>query len=497
MRYALFELQQILDNPKFEGFAFSRNDSLLGAYSLTSDFVPDRRIGRTWSVPRLAPIWKPATVVGRVRSYNDYPCINLAVPAFSRRAVDALRDFLEPNGELLPLISSVGEYYAYNVTTVADILDQEKSKFIFTSGGDRSIINIFDVERYECLVAKMIGLSIFRLVETGSQFYVTQAFVDRAKSQGLQGFHFVKLWPLPPGVRWKDIYKKGLKENAEITTKRGKENVKGNSVVLRLRADDGATPSQAEMAEIERLMDELDALLISQATNAPEAGSLEGHEWVGIDCRLYFSCPDPDKLVSKLWPWLKSLHWAGEVMLMKRQGEYHDASAREEYVDLSGGSPRYQSPVIAERPLTDEERAEVASCAAEGCRLVKIDSNAKPDEAQTAIHAWLEEFRQKRRRWSKEKIQDAALALGSLWGRTVCDALGWQWVAAKLISRDTEGHAVVPPERQCVVFPLENFFAILEGTKQHVNTRDSLELFESLKSGEACTGNPKDYRIVD
>ena len=40
-------------------------------------------------------------MVGHVRRFNDYPCINMSRPAFSQRAVDLLRDVLEPNGEPL------------------------------------------------------------------------------------------------------------------------------------------------------------------------------------------------------------------------------------------------------------------------------------------------------------------------------------------------------------------------------------------------------------
>ena len=278
--------------------------------------------------------------------------------------------------------------------------------------------------------------------------------------------NFIKVWPLPPGASWKKLNEQKVRR-MERKTNRGKL-VKGNSVVLRLcAADDAAKPSQAEIAEVERLMDELDATLVNVDVDVHEAGSLEGHEWVGADCRLFFSCPDADALVDKLWPWLKSLRWPGQVMLMKRYGEMHDASAREEYVDLSGRTPRYQSPVISERPLTDEERDEVASFCAEARRILKIDSGADPDRIQSVIHAWMEDFGQKRRRLPKERLEDTALALGSAWGQAVCDKLGWQWAAARLISRDTAGYAIVPLQRQCVIFPTENFFGALGWFQAH------------------------------
>jgi hypothetical protein len=127
---ALYNLDPITDDPEFAGFRFVREESLRGQGRLTWDFDPDdvQTKGRAWTVTRMAPTWKPQPVLGRVQPHNDYPCVNLTVPAFNRRAVDALRDFLEPNGELLPLVSSVGEYYAYNITTVVDCLDHERSE---------------------------------------------------------------------------------------------------------------------------------------------------------------------------------------------------------------------------------------------------------------------------------------------------------------------------------------------------------------------------------
>jgi hypothetical protein len=120
--------------------------------------------------------------------------VNLQIPAFSRRAVEALRDFLEPNGELLPLVSSIGEYYAYNITTVVDALDHERSDILWYDGNHDIALRI---RRYECRAEKLTGLSIFRLVEKPAYTFVHQVFVDRVRQHGLQGFDFTRLWPHP------------------------------------------------------------------------------------------------------------------------------------------------------------------------------------------------------------------------------------------------------------------------------------------------------------
>ena len=43
---------------------------------------------------RLQSVWKPVKVTGPVNAFNDYPCLELATPVFSRRAVDALEEML-------------------------------------------------------------------------------------------------------------------------------------------------------------------------------------------------------------------------------------------------------------------------------------------------------------------------------------------------------------------------------------------------------------------
>jgi hypothetical protein len=190
---ALYKLRTITDDPEFEGFGFVRGESLRGNRRLAFDFDPDdiQTKGRAWTIIPLAPIWTPQPVEGRVKPHNDFPCVNLTIPAFSRRAVEALRDFLEPNGELLPLVSPLGEYYAYNITTVADVLDHERSEIEWFNERHVSALHI---SRYECIPEKLAGLSIFRLVEMCSSTFVHQVFVDRVKRHGLQGFDFTRLW---------------------------------------------------------------------------------------------------------------------------------------------------------------------------------------------------------------------------------------------------------------------------------------------------------------
>jgi hypothetical protein len=256
----------------------------------------------------------------------------LSVPAFSRRAVDALRDLLEPNGELLPLLSHVGEYYAYNVTTVVDVLDRDASEIEWL---DKSHLLAFHIKNYVCMDSRMNGLSIFRIVEKTGETYVSQPFVDRVCEKGLQGFHFAKLWPLPDGESWRDLDRRKRREEMKVRTKKGARPVTGNAVVIAL-ASAKSKPGKAEKEQLTKVMDELDKELYDPTAGGDGAyfGSLEGDDYFNKEYRLFVSCPDADALVNRLRPWLKSLSWPRPVRVVKRFGEYVDPDCREVPVEL-------------------------------------------------------------------------------------------------------------------------------------------------------------------
>lgn len=190
---AIYILNPDLSDTNYEGFGFDDTPSLRGKGRLTFDFDPDnvQTAGRNWTVTPLTPTWSPQMVFGQVHPDNDYPCVNLTIPAFSERAVNALRDLLEPNGEILPLASPKGEYYAYNVTTVADVLNPDRSDIVWFDNNRDIAIRI---RRYECIPDKLANLSIFRLVELPSSTFVHQAFVDRVNQHGLKGFAFTRVY---------------------------------------------------------------------------------------------------------------------------------------------------------------------------------------------------------------------------------------------------------------------------------------------------------------
>ncbi|MEN6448887.1 MAG: hypothetical protein ABFC96_00210 [Thermoguttaceae bacterium] len=452
------------DVPKYEAFAFKEDKSFLGNDWLWEDFRPLNYGTRDLATTRLAAVWKPLEVIGRVRKCNDYPCSG-SPPIFSQRAVDALRDLLEPNGELLPLVSKLGNYYAYNITTLVDALDRNRSQIEWLK--DQVIAGT--IERYEFIPERLEGLSVFRIIESWTDVYITEAFAARVRECHLDGFNMIPVWPLPQEVSWEDLRRESWRKQE------GKESpkalpIKGNTVLLRLPlAGKGDEPSAAEKTQVDRLMDELDALLADPDATTPSAGSLEGSEYVAGECRLFLSCPDADALVVRLWPWLKALRWNGNVWVMKRWGEYVDVSAPEEYVDLSAASPpqstipRRKAKKLAElgvrdRPLTNSEAQEVESFTAKGLELVGLEPDAEPDHIVERIQTWLEDHRAGTNR-SPMNDGDTALALGCAWGLAVCRKLDWQWVA--IDRRKREIYGVVSPKREYAVYPMQNMHAIL------------------------------------
>ena len=191
LRNNVYRLESIMDDPRFEGFS--------GKIFLTGG-LPKNRVSNDWQKIRMAPTWSPVEVTGRVRKFNDYPCVGL-MPAFSERAVNALSDFLEPNGELLPLATPLGSYFAYNLTTIVKALDVRRSQIKWID----KPITAFEVERYEINATRIDGHSIFHIPETAAEVYVTEVFVRRRRTRSCR-VRFPKSLAVPP---WRAVVESG------------------------------------------------------------------------------------------------------------------------------------------------------------------------------------------------------------------------------------------------------------------------------------------------
>ncbi|MEZ6091673.1 MAG: hypothetical protein R3C05_27400 [Pirellulaceae bacterium] len=201
----VYELTYFADDPRFSGFEFPEDaPSLIGRESIARDFEPELNGKLDWMPVSLAKIWVPQKVVGGAEPYNDYPRVGM-LPAFSRRAVDALRVELEANGEILPVQSKVGEYYVYNVLTKSFALDKDKSNITF-GPPNSSKETAFMVDRFEFDVAKLAEHAIFRIREYPVVVLVTEEFKRKADQAQLNGLNFVPVFPIPEdriGMTWK------------------------------------------------------------------------------------------------------------------------------------------------------------------------------------------------------------------------------------------------------------------------------------------------------
>jgi len=210
----VFKLDMV-DNGRLknDGLVFVDEKSLMGLSHATMDFTQSS-FSRDWQARRLAHLWPgPREVSGIATRGNDFVWLGADTPGFSQRAVDGLQDLLEPNGELLPLKTppGVGTYWAYNVTTVADVLDEQRSIMFLNRN---STWDAQSISRYEFDAGIVPELSIFRIPNARFDIYATNRFIDRVRELGLKGLRARKVWPLPPEVNWREFAKQESKKGS-------------------------------------------------------------------------------------------------------------------------------------------------------------------------------------------------------------------------------------------------------------------------------------------
>lgn len=198
---AVYELLPMLDVPGYETFDMPNTSPVGSGDSIMADFDPRDVSTRNWQAPRLTSVWQRREVIDQLPGQvNDYPTIGLCIPLFSQRAVDALRDLLEPNGEILPVECKTGQYYAYNVTTVADVLNREMSDIDWGSWYRLKKLEPVipdEIRYYDFYPERVAPLAIFRTPESMVTYYVTERFAERVREHDLKGFNLRKVWPLP------------------------------------------------------------------------------------------------------------------------------------------------------------------------------------------------------------------------------------------------------------------------------------------------------------
>jgi hypothetical protein len=320
----LFKLVKVTNNPKYEGFELVYQPSIFGRWNNTEDLTPG--FEQTEENPheiqtRLKKRLRTIEVSGKISEFNDYPCIDSIFPAFSERACEALIEFLEPNGELLPLrYESENGYYFFNLLTFSDALDVANSKCVFDVSPESHRAKF--IELYNFDASKLEGLSIFRIYQHPQDVIVTDEFVQKVKEADLKGFDFIKIWPFATSL---DQEKENRKQHVKAVAT---ANLKAQSLILILPIQ-GGKPRRDEKVHIQQREEELETILKSDAVDEPYHGNYEGNEVVQRAYRMYFSCPNADLLARKLDHWMKTFNWPVEVQLLRRYGDLYNPGAKE------------------------------------------------------------------------------------------------------------------------------------------------------------------------
>ena len=319
---AVFDLRCNMTDPRLSAcFTIAPEaQSVLGHEQAYDDLRVIDGMSLDWQTQPLAEHWKPMPVVGRVNPLNDYPCLELIEPVFSRRAVDALGDMLSSNGDLLRLDTKIGEYYLFIVQTKIDALDVAKSR-LSRSREDQVAARIISFSFH---FDKLDNATIFRIPEQPNYTFVTDRFKERVEQAGLNGFEFAKVWPLPEGSDW-------FKEHREWQKQQKAAKLAGEAVVLRFTLlGDTPTPSERQQATI--IEAALAAQLKVSSLEDPYRGSIEVTEFADGEFRVFCTCPKAEPLAVFLMPWLEHVDWSGEVSMTKRFGNLYDKKAKEKQV---------------------------------------------------------------------------------------------------------------------------------------------------------------------
>ncbi len=159
------------------------------AESLYADRIRDfkqqfrgRPVPRPWTYPLLERCPDEERL-----PLGDMPNCQPGVYLFSERAAEALRSLLEPHGELLPMDWAEGRLVAFNVLTVLDAIDPERSHIDYYKDHKWSKVNRA-AWRYN-----VIGdAAVFKVPQLYDAF-VMPRFVAAVAEHQLLGMRFLRL----------------------------------------------------------------------------------------------------------------------------------------------------------------------------------------------------------------------------------------------------------------------------------------------------------------
>lgn len=316
---SVYKLEPFVYDPRFEGFVFGPGaKSVLGFERAVKDFLVDDGELVSWQPRKLQAVWQPLPVAGAVAPFNDYPCLEITSPVFSQRAVNALGSMLEENGELLPLKSDVGEFFAFVCLTKLDALDVERSR-MRRLGPDRVSGRVY---YYAFSDSQLFGASIFRIPEQPNIYFVTDKFKDRVEQAGLNGLHFIKVWPLPEGSDW------DAEETARRRSRSKRANLLGQGLILRFRLKE-EKPSVRERKLAVAIKSSLTELLKVETLEDKYWGTIDDSDYEDSEFRIRCTCPDADQLADHIADWLQAVQWDNDVATVKRYGNLYDSRVKQ------------------------------------------------------------------------------------------------------------------------------------------------------------------------
>lgn len=128
---------------------------------------------------------------GRQLASADMPWLGKHAPVLKKKASSALGPVVATNGELLPLACDEVELAVYNVTTVVDALDLERSALVkFPSSG-----RVMKVESHVFRPDRVKNVRAFKVPELlRGPVFVTDDVVSAAQGAPLIGVGFRLVW---------------------------------------------------------------------------------------------------------------------------------------------------------------------------------------------------------------------------------------------------------------------------------------------------------------
>jgi hypothetical protein len=138
--------------------------------------------------------WEPLVITAADESDDDAELADFAllgtIPMVSARAAEVLHEVTASTCELLPLVFARDTYFALNVLTVVDALDEERSRLTRFSDGA-----VMSVEDFVFVPKRLERALIFRIPQLLRAFvFVTPQLVDVVRTARLTGFRFKRVW---------------------------------------------------------------------------------------------------------------------------------------------------------------------------------------------------------------------------------------------------------------------------------------------------------------